>query len=834
MYALRLFGGPSVEGDQGVIGGRAVRAQRTAILALLAIADPQPVTRDKLVGFLWGECDGERARHLLSQSLYLLRGSLGDDVVLPAGDGLRLNPQRIRSDVQDFAAAIQDGEPERAVALYRGPFLDGFFLSGAPEFERWMEGVRERLARCYAAALAELAERSEARGETAQAAERWRALAAHDPYSSEVAVRLMQALDAAGQRAAALQHARIHERLLRDEVGSPPDPGVEALAARMREEWRAATPHDAAVQPEDRAAPAGVRAAPASAEAEHRVSADASPALTPPRLATAPPPRRTLTSVGVALTATVALVVSFSFAQREAGRKPAAPALAVLPFAEMSGNPSQAYFAEGIHEELLASLSRISSLRVASRTSVLPYRTGEKNARQIARELGVGYLLEGSVRRENGQVLITTQLIDARADRRLWGEQYAREIEDIFAVQREIAQQIAGALEVRLTPGELRRIGTHPTQVVRAYDLYLQGMDYARRYRSEDMEIAIGLYRRALALDPGYAMAHARLSTAYALSQELFGRGEERLDSALAAARRAVANDPELAEAHHALGTAHIAAGEHRRAQPALLRALELDPGLVGAAGNLGALHGRDGEHDRAILWFRRALEGDRRSVMAHASIAAQYAILGFEEQADEAMETAMALRPDLPPVARQHAVLLPLLRGEHARALTESDALVADHPASHLAWTIAGSTRLHAGDARGARRHLERAHELSPEAHWVAPVRVLLGHLYLASGETARGTAMLRAYVADAQGQLAAGEGRGALLRYGLAAAHAALGEEREANRWLRALLADGAGIYRFRLDDPLLRPLRGDPEYERTRAAALERLEAMRRRVE
>jgi TolB-like protein/DNA-binding SARP family transcriptional activator/Flp pilus assembly protein TadD len=842
-FSLKLLGGPGLEGDGGAVGGRAIRGHRLALLSLLAAGAGQPITRDKLIALLWPDSDTERSRHLLSHSLYLLRQSLGEDGILAAGDGVRLNPERVRSDVQAFEDARVRGDHEGAARLYGGPFLDGFFLADAPEFERWAEAERTRLARGYAQAVEALAEASEARADLAAAVHWWRTLAAHDPYSGRVTLRLMQALETAGDRAAAVQQARVHQILLREEIGAEPDPRIAALEERLRAG----------------AAPRATPAVPAEAEAP-AVPADGEPPAgeTPPAAAPPPgtagpagrdPPAAAVPSgapasaPGVlprasrrwaALAAGILVLLVGAYAVRwQSGGEAPLPSLAVLPFADLSGDPANAYFVDGIHEDILTSLSRISSLRVISRTSVLAYRPTEKTLRQVARELGVSHVLEGSVRRDGERVLITAQLIDARTDHHLWAEQYHRDLTDIFVVQAEIAQRIGEALRVTLTPAEQRRVGTAPTGVLTAYDLYLQAMQYAHRYRMEDLEIAIGLMKRAIAADPDFSLAHARLAASYALKADLHRQGAEWTDSALAVAQRALALDPDLAEAHHALGTTHTARGEHRQARRSLERAIELNPSFSASMTNLAAVHARSGAYDEAVRWLRRSVQVNPRAQMTRSSLAWAYAILGLFPQAEEEMEWSLVLQPDPPAAVRQQRVLLAVLQDDHARAAEESERFLSAHAEDPRAWATAGGARFLAGDTGPAREYLERAVALSPTAGWLAPARVQLGHLYLTGGEPARGRALLRAHLASAEGELPDERASGN-LRYGLAAAHAGLGERREANRWLRALVEDGAGIHRLRLQDPLLASLHGDPEFERIRSLANARLDAMRRRVE
>jgi Tol biopolymer transport system component/DNA-binding SARP family transcriptional activator len=223
-----------------VVSGSAAQPRRLAILALLAAAGEQGLTRDKVLAYLWTDTEEERARRGLNQALYALRQDLGSDEVFLGGHGLRLNPEVVSSDVGEFEQAIDRGRLEDAAAHYTGSFLDGFHLPGAPEFERWAEEERAVLARCYAESLEKLAKRSEAKGDWPDAVGWWRKVAAQDPLNARVALCLMRALVAAGDRAGALQHARVYEALMEQELDAPPDRQVVELAAELRRNAAAA------------------------------------------------------------------------------------------------------------------------------------------------------------------------------------------------------------------------------------------------------------------------------------------------------------------------------------------------------------------------------------------------------------------------------------------------------------------------------------------------------------------------------------------------------------------------------------------------------------------
>ena len=244
-FSLKLLGGLTLAGEHGPLTGPAVQRHRLALLALLACARPRAVSRDKLMAWLWPERESEPARRLLNQAVHALRQALGPETILSAGEELQLNPAAIECDVIAFEEALGAGAPDRAVPLYGGPFLDGFYLDDAPELERWVDRERDRLAAAHAKAVESLAEVAERAGDSSGAVDWWKARSAHDPYDSRVALRLMQALERAGNRAGALQHAAAHQQLLREELEIEPPAEVRALVDRLR---RAPAALEAAVE----------------------------------------------------------------------------------------------------------------------------------------------------------------------------------------------------------------------------------------------------------------------------------------------------------------------------------------------------------------------------------------------------------------------------------------------------------------------------------------------------------------------------------------------------------------------------------------------------------
>jgi DNA-binding SARP family transcriptional activator len=214
MLRINALGGLFVAKDGRVLAGAAAQPRRLAILGLLARAGDRGMTRDKLMALLWPDADEERGRKALTQALYALRQDFGAEEAVTGVKDLRLNPELVQSDVGEFTEALAHGQLERAVACYGGPFLDGFHLPGADEFERWVETEQSALSHDYGEVLRRLAPGATQAGDLGAAVGWWKRLAAHDPLDSRTSLALMKALAAVGDRGGALQHARIHEALL--------------------------------------------------------------------------------------------------------------------------------------------------------------------------------------------------------------------------------------------------------------------------------------------------------------------------------------------------------------------------------------------------------------------------------------------------------------------------------------------------------------------------------------------------------------------------------------------------------------------------------------------
>jgi serine/threonine protein kinase/Flp pilus assembly protein TadD len=295
------------------------------------------------------------------------------------------------------------------------------------------------------------------------------------------------------------------------------------------------------------------------------------------------------------------------------------PSLAVLYFENLAQDPESEYFCAGITEDILTDLSKIRGMRVASRNAVARFRGAPADIPRVASELGVGAVLEGSVRRSGQRVRITAQLINAADGFHLWAERYDRTLEDVFAVQEEIASSIASALKVALTPKESANLVQDRPKDVRAYDLYLKGREMYGRYTRESIGEALALFRHATELDPGYARAFAGIADCHGQMLQ-WGHTEHAEDTirlGLEAARRAIALNPRLAEAHKAEALVLRFAGDKVASRAALKRAIEADSRFVPALTNLAVAQFCDANLAGAERLVRRSLDADPEDAFA-------------------------------------------------------------------------------------------------------------------------------------------------------------------------------------------------------------------------
>jgi len=483
---LKTFGGLSITGDHGSAGSVVTQRGGLALLVLLAAARERGLTRDKLLGYLWPERDEEHGRHALAQALHALRRDLHDDELFLGTTELRLNPARITSDVEEFETALAKNEPEQAVGLYAGPFLDGFYRGGAPEFERWVEAERARLKQQACQALETLATAAAGRDDRKASADWWRRLAALDPLNARIARALMGALAATGDRAGALRHARIHAVLLREEFDVAPDSAVTELARRLGD------------APQEGAQIIAV------GEATETASTDARPAGTPDS-------RRasrfgTWVAVGAVLTAVVASVLYRHFTT---GPVLDPDLVAVAPFDVLA--PNVDLWREGLVDVLSRNLDGAGPMRSVAPTVVIRRwrgRADPASAVELGRRTGARLVLVGALLGAGrDSVRLTATLVDVASGSALAEIAYHDATDHVDRLSDSLTLAVLHEIG-RTRPIAAVRLASLGSTSLSAIKAFLRGEQF---YRRGELDSALTAYQRAVALDSTFTLALRRL-----------------------------------------------------------------------------------------------------------------------------------------------------------------------------------------------------------------------------------------------------------------------------------------------------------------------------------
>ncbi len=760
MVEFRLLGTLSlVTADGREAGSLLTQPRRLALLAYLAAATPQgPHRRDTLLALFWPELDQEHARAALRQSLHVLRSALGADAMVSRGDEeIGLDFERIWCDVAAFARAIDGGQTEQALDLYRGNLLEGFFISDAPEFERWLESERARLSGVAARTARTLAESCERRGDLSTAVQWARRAIGLAPNDEGLLRQLIAVLDRNGDRAGALQAYEQFAQYLAEEYEAEPAAETKALLA--------------AVRARETAAPVTLT----------------TPSLADPTpLAVAAPSprgRRGAIAAVVPLAALVLLIAGRWLWDRTAGGRAELMTtdrrrLAVLPLKNIGTDARDAYVAEGITDELIATLSQISGLRVLAGGAVQRYAAPSVSSADIARHLGVGTLLEGTVGRQGERLRVHLELIDSRTQENLWSHTYDERLQDARTVQREVARSVADKLQVPLLATEQAQLGRRTTPNATAYDLYLRGLYESHRESRAATDSAIALLERATTADPQFAASYSAL--AYAYTEKLFDYDSDRRweERAYVAIQKTLALDPDLADAYLARGKLTWTLANHfphARAIQDMKRALALNPNLATAHYWLGAVYMHIGLLDKALQELRLAVNLDPSVPEAPPRIARVH---WYEQRFD----TALVEFERMPGWEDEHALVL-----------------------DHLGRTDEALRLLQQAEGRGPREPAD-----------IASARAVI---LARRGERARVTQQIAVAVAR-------GSGRSHFhhAEYNIATAYALQGDHARALAWLRQTAEDGLPCYPLFAGDPYLDSLRRDPQF----VAFLARLKA------
>jgi TolB-like protein/tetratricopeptide (TPR) repeat protein len=447
--------------------------------------------------------------------------------------------------------------------------------------------------------------------------------------------------------------------------------------------------------------------------------------------------------------------------------------IAVLPFESLSEDKANAYFADGVQDEILTRLAKVADLKVISRTSTQRFKSAPSDLRDIAKQLGVMNILEGSVQKSNDQVRVNVQLINALTDAHLWAEIYDRKLTDIFSVESDIAKTIADTLQAKLTGSEKTAISKKPTANPEAYEVYLKGRFFWNKRTGADLLKAIDYFNQAIAKDPNYALAYSGLADSYLLLSP-YGAAtpKDSIPQAKAAVKKALQLDGTLAEAHASL--ARIVSGFDFDSQKAIAefeRALELNPNYATAhhwfgAGPLLAL----GRFDESIAEAKRSIELDPLSLINNADFGNDYYYARRYDEAIAQLRKTVEMEPRFY-LARYYLGQALQLKGQLSEAISE----------------------------------YRKAAELDDDPFVLA----LLGQAYARVGQQTEANKILAQLNQEAKSRYVGAYGVG-LIFLGLGDKNRAMDELERAYRE-----NDGNDIYNIRID-PLLDPLRGDPRFE------------------
>jgi TolB-like protein/DNA-binding SARP family transcriptional activator/Flp pilus assembly protein TadD len=755
MIELRTLGALELtSAGNGAVGSVLAQPRRAALLCYLALALPRGFhRRDTLFALFWPESDAEQARHALRQSVYVLRRALGAHAIVSRGDEeLALAPEQIRCDVWEFEAALDQGRPAEALALYRGELLAGFHISDAPDFEYWLDQERTRLRQRAGEADWALAAAREREGDAAGAAEAARHAAAFSSTDETAVRRLILLLERVGDRAAALRAYEAFAWKLEGEYQLEPSAETQAVVARIR-----------AATGVNRATAQGLIGGSSSAAVDGnsaRIGVAGSPTAPPLRAATdllaeggwVRPAwlgwsRTSWKRIGILVaTLTALMATGWAIRNRNQPETSVIRRLAVLPLMNLTGDERQEYFVDGMHEALVTELSQILELTVISRQSTVQYRGTDRPAPVIARELGVDALLEGSVFRAQDSVRITVQLIRGNPEGYMWAGTYQGALRNALALQGDVARAVGQAIHAKTAPNPHARPAA-PSVSPDAQEAYLQGLyDVERQMveldlppsdRLKALRTAVANLEKAVALAPKWAAAHAKLARAYHWIASSYDQlAPEFYPKSKRAALRALELNPNEAQAHASLAFVFFNyEWDWEAAEQSIQRALALDSNSYDWIYALFLFAG--GRYDEAVTQYQRAQERNPLSQLLKGQLAYAYTCAG---RLDEALAELEELRVRI----GDSSDWLKTAFGEiYLRKSMYPEAIAALESAVTMSDSQPGIVALLAyGYARAGRRR--EAHRLVPwleQRHggWYAP------ELYTTLGDTGRAIAMVR-----------------------------------------------------------------------------------------
>ncbi len=487
--------------------------------------------------------------------------------------------------------------------------------------------------------------------------------------------------------------------------------------------------------------------------------------------------------------------------------------VAVLPFKNFSGQAGDEYLADGITEDIISALAQVSDLGVIARTTAMHYKNSGRRINDIARELEVGTVLEGSIQRFGDQLRITVQMIDAASEEHYWAQTYDVSLPDLPRMQAEVAERVAMALKATISEIGLEILKRGSTENPQAYDAYLKGRAAYRRWTRLDNERALAFYQQAVDLDPGFALAIAGIANVQALRASKFGSGQEWIEEAISQARRALNLNPDLPEAHKALGISFYYAGRYQQALDYYREALRLEPNYDEAIYNIAEIYQIQGRWDESVRY--QLLDSHRPFGLEQLSVYLRN--LGFYERAEAMVRQFEA---DLPIAFFTDANLSVhyLLNGEFDQARQVSRRMQRSFPDDATGWLREGEVDLFAGKLADAEKNFQTA--VAMPGIWQNYARLRLAHLQLFGGNAESADLLLRQV--EAYSLLAINKGHEAWFhRWHLAFINSLSGNKEAALSWYERAVDSGRRRYEWDEQESAFQLIAEEPRF----LAALQR---------
>ena len=502
--------------------------------------------------------------------------------------------------------------------------------------------------------------------------------------------------------------------------------------------------------------------------------------------------------------------------------------IAVLPFLNLSDSKEDEYFSDGVTEDILTQLSKIEKLKVVARTSVMKYKKTTKTSGEIGKELGVETILIGSVRRAGNNVRISCQLINTIKDKEIWAEYYDRELKDIFMIQSDVASRIAGALKTELSSAQKEKLKWDPTKNVNAYGFYLEGREHYNRYKKDENEKAIDLFRKAVNLDKNYALAYTGLADAFAQKAGVFGYSEAYFDSSIMMSTKAIELNKGLSEAYKSLGVVAAYGGKLRSALDYYTKALDLNPNYGPAVNNISTIYWWLGKFDEGYPWAVKSVQIDPARASGYGTLGLIYLGLARDSAAEKWILTSLDLQPNSMRAVDLIKGYMAQQNYEKARNLIKT--LLKENPEDVHILETSAEVELNAGNYERARAIYDSVYKNNPDKRNYSPNYAWL--LYK-NNEKKASASIFRNVKKDAEETIKNGN-EDFNAPYILAEINAVMGNKEEALKWLQAAIDSGWRFYRISLIDPLFENIRNEDKFREMMADLKDKVATMWHKIE